>query len=368
MPRDYYDVLGVQKTASADEIKRAYRDLALKLHPDRNPSKEAGEKFREINEAYAVLGDPEKKKQYDAYGPAGFGQRYNEEEIFRNFDFNQVFREMGINIGGFGDSDLFGSFFGQGGRQGDVGQSILYRLDLTLEQIAHGSQQELTERHVKRCDNCKGGGAEPGSKTIKCPECNGRGQVAQVSNTFFGRMQTVTTCGRCRGKGKIYDKRCRVCGGKGGVVATEKINVTIPAGVTEGTRLRLEGMGDFGNDGNGDLFVEVHELRHSVFTREGDNIRANMRIPFYIAILGGRIVVPTLDGQRELTIDPGAQQGKQIVLKGAGIKKLRGSGAGDEIVTISIEIPKSLSQQQKELIEKFKSSEEGEGKKKFGFM
>ncbi len=371
MPRDYYEILGVPKDASSDEIKKAYRNLALQLHPDRNPSKEASERFKEVNEAYAVLGDPEKRKQYDAYGPAAFGQHYSQEEIFRNFDFDQIFRDMGVNfggIGGMGPNDIFGSFFGQGpSRRRDVGQSILYKMDLTLEQIAKGTQQDITIKHVKRCDNCKGTGAEPGSKTIKCPDCSGKGQVVTTSNTFFGRMQTVTTCGRCGGKGRIYDKKCRVCNGKGGVISTEKISVAIPAGVTEGMRLRLEGMGDYGAEGNGDLYVEVHELKHEVFIRDGDDIRTEAKVPFYTAVLGGRIVVPTLDGHRELTIDQGTQQGKRIVLKGAGIKRLRGGGVGDEIITVSIDIPKSITQQQKELIEKFRSSEE-EGKKRFGFL
>ncbi len=370
MPRDYYEVLGVPKNASADEIKKAYRNLALQLHPDRNPSKEASERFKEVNEAYAVLSDPEKRKQYDSYGPAGFSQHYSQEEIFRNFDFDQIFKDMGVNFGSMGmggPDDLFGGLFGQAARSRNAGQSILYRMNLTLEQIAKGTQQEITVRHVKKCSNCDGTGAEPGSRIVKCPECNGRGQVATVSNTFFGRMQTVTTCPRCGGRGKSYEKKCRVCSGKGGVVANEKLTVTIPAGLSEGTRLRLEGMGDYGIDGNGDLYVEVHEIKHSTFTREGDNILANVKVPFYTAILGGRITVPTLDGQKELTIDQGTQQGKQIVLKGAGIKKLRGSGYGDEIVTVSIEIPRSLTQQQRELMEKFSSSD-AEGKKRFGFI
>ena len=370
MPRDYYSLLGVPKSASADEIKQAYRKLALELHPDRNPSKEAQEKFKEVNEAYAVLGDPEKRKQYDAYGPAGFSQHYSQEEIFRNFDFEQIFKDMGINFGNMGmggTDDFFGSLFGGTARNRNVGQSILYKMDLTLEQIAKGTQQEISVRHVKMCGNCGGTGAEPGSKIVKCPECNGRGQVATVSNTFFGRMQTVTTCARCGGRGKSYEKRGRVCNGKGGVVLNDKLSVAIPAGVSEGTRLRLGGMGDYGSGGKGDLYVEVHEIKHSVFDREGDNIYANVKVPFYTAILGGRIIVPTLDGQKELTVDQGTQQGKQIVLKGAGIKRLRGNSSGDEIVTVNIDIPKSLTQQQRELIEKFSSSE-GDGRKRFGFI
>jgi molecular chaperone DnaJ len=368
MPADYYNTLGVAKNASPEEIKKAYRELALKFHPDRNKDKSSEEKFKEINEAYAVLSDPEKRRQYDSFGPAGFGQRYNQDEIFRNVNFEQIFKDMGINFGfGQGD-DIFGSFFGQQmGGQREVGQSILYKMDLNLAEVAKGTQREVMIRHQKRCDRCSGTGAEPGSKMIKCPDCSGTGRIAKTTNTFFGRMQTVTTCGRCGGKGKSYEKRCKTCNGRGGVIANEKIVVTIPAGVSEGTRLRLDGMGDFGADGNGDLFVEVHELKNSQFDREGDNIHTRVRIPFYMAILGGKVTVPTLDGDKEMTLEPGTQQGKSITLKGGGIKRLRGSGSGDEIVSIDIDLPKSLTQEQRDLMEKFRQSDQS-GKRKFGFL
>ncbi len=369
MARDYYEILGVSRNASPEEIKKAYRELALKFHPDRNPDKKATEIFKEANEAYAVLSDPEKRRQYDAYGPAGFGQRYSEEEIFRNFNFEQIFKDMGINFGfGQGGDEIFGSIFGQGmGRQRDVGQSILYKMDLSLNEIAKGTQKEIQIRHLKRCERCGGGGAEPGSKMGKCSACNGSGRVARTTNTFFGRMQTVTVCERCGGKGKTYEKRCKQCNGKGGAIASERIMVTIPAGVSEGMRLRLDGMGDYGADGNGDLFVEVHELKHDQFRREGDDVYVHVRIPFYTAILGGRITVPTLDGDKEITLEAATQQGKEITLRGGGIRRLRGAGSGDEIVTVDIDLPKVLSQEQRDLIEKFRQSDQI-GKKKFGFI
>ncbi len=368
MPDDYYKVLGVQKGASADEIKKAYRELALKYHPDRNPDKEATERFKEVNEAYAVLSDPEKRRQYDAYGPAGFGQKYSEEEIFRNFDFEQIFKDIGINFGFGSGGQPFGSFFEQGAaRQGGEGQSILYRMELPLDEIADGVQKEISVRHVKVCDRCKGSLAEPGTKVIRCPECGGTGRIVTTTNTFFGRMQSVAACRRCGGRGKSYEKRCRKCNGKGGVVDTERIMVTIPAGVYDGARLRLEGMGDYGPDGNGDLYVEIHERKHPVFAREGDNVHAQVRVPFYTAILGGRITVPTLHGEKEIAIEQGTQQGKSIILRGEGIRRLRGSGAGDEIITINIEIPGSLSGEQRELIERFRDRE-GSQRRKFGFV
>jgi molecular chaperone DnaJ len=357
MAKDYYDTLGVQKDASPEQIKKAYRELALKYHPDRNASKEAEAKFKEINEAYAVLGDAQKRQQYDTYGPSGFGQRFSEEEIFRNFNFNDIFREMGANFG-FG-GEMFGGMFGQGAVREDVGQSILYRMPLTLEELAHGTVKEISVRHQKACQRCSGNGAEPGSKVRKCPECNGTGQVVTVRNTFLGSMQTITVCGRCGGRGKSYEKRCRECGGRGTTLQNEKINVTVPAGVFNGARLRLEGMGDYGQGGAGDLYVEIEELKHKIFTREGDNVMADVKVPFYTAILGGSITIPTLNGNRDVTLEAGAQQGRRMVLKGDGIKRMRGPGSGDEIVTIHIDLPHSMSPEERSLIERFRQLRDG---------
>ncbi len=374
MTRDYYEVLGVQRDASLDDIKKAYRELALKLHPDRNKTKEAEEQFKEVNEAYAVLSDEQKRRKYDMVGPERFGQSYSEEEIFRNVNFDQIFRDLGINInfgfgGGFGDDDIMSGFFGNA-RRGEVGQSVLRRMELSLEEIARGTQKEISIRHVKRCERCAGTGGEPGSKLVRCQKCNGTGNVNTVRDTFFGRMQTVTVCDRCGGRGRLYDKKCRSCGGRGGVVATENVTVTIPAGIYNGARLRLAGMGDYGKDGSGDLLIEIIEQKHPQFQRDGDDIIATVSVPFYTAILGGTIAVPTLtDGAREMMLEPGTQQGRKIVIKGAGIRRLRGGGNGDEIAIINIEMPRSVNGEERSLLEKFRDLQGGgPGKKRFGVI
>ena len=369
MAEDYYSILGVPKTASTDDIKRAYRDLALKYHPDRNKTKEAEEKFKVINEAYAVLGDPEKRKQYDAYGPEQFGQRYSADDIFRGFNFEDIFRDLGINVG-FGNvgnfsssGDIFDMLFSQGfgtrSRGLDEGQSILYRMDVSLEDVANGAEKEVTLRHVKKCDRCNGTGAEPGSKIVKCDRCNGSGYITIVRNSMFGRMQTTTTCDKCGGTGKRYEKACRQCHGKGGVVGEDKVSVKIPAGVEDGMRLRLKGMGDYSTGVPGDLFIEVHVQRHKFFRREGNDIYAEVSIPFYVAALGGRVDAPTLRGTKSIDIQPGTQPDTKIVLDGEGLKSFRGGRQGDEVITVNVSLPKNLSREEEELMKRFRDLDSG---------
>ena len=370
---DYYSLLGVPKTATREEIKKAYRDLALKYHPDRNKDASAEEKFKKINEAYAVLSDETKRRQYDAYGPEQFGRQYSEQDIFRNFNFRDIFKDAGININmGDGDFDFFGNFFGQGQRNRDVGQSILFRMDLTLEEIARGAQKEINLRHRRKCNHCGGTGGEPGSKQSKCPKCDGSGRVTVITSSFLGRIQSVTTCDLCTGSGKMYDKRCKTCNGKGGVIGNDNINVTIPAGVKDGMRLKLDKMGDFGKDGSGDLFIEVHLLKHKIFERVNDNdIFTEVKIPFYKLILGGKATVPTLNGEKEISIDPGTDPGKDILLKGEGIKKFGSTSHGDEILRINVSIPKTMTSEEREAIERFRDAtenEKGDSKKRFGIF
>lgn len=368
MEKDYYGVLGIPKNATKEQVKEAYRKAVLKYHPDVNKDPSAEEKMRDLNEAYAVLGDDQKRTQYDTYGSTTFHQRFSEEDIFRGFDLNQIFREMGINSGFGFDTDMFGGFFNQQPNK-ELGQSILYKIDLTLEEVAKGTNKEVTIKHVRECDRCKGSGGEPGAKLSKCDHCNGSGYTNVTRSTMLGRINTITTCTHCGGRGKLYEKRCRSCGGNGGAVKSENVSVTIPAGMESGMRLRLARMGDYGKDGSGDLFIEVNELNHKVFTRSGDNILANVQIPFYTAMLGGEITVPTLGGSRKVAIEPGTPQGKQITLKNEGIRRLRGSGAGDEIITVNITIPKSLSHEETELVDKFRALHEGQDqKKKFGIF
>ncbi len=371
MADDYYEILGVQKAATTGEIKKAYRDLALKYHPDRNKDKDAEERFKKVNEAYAVLSNPEKRKSYDMYGAEGFQQRYSAEDIFRGTNFEDLFREMGINLG-FDTSGIFGSAFGQGfGQSMERGSDLLYGMEISLEEAANGTKKEVSIKHVKKCERCGGSGAEPGSRITKCPDCGGSGRVRHITNTIFGSMQTITTCQRCGGKGKSYDRKCRACGGSCGVIGIDKVEVSVPAGIRDQMRLRLEGLGDYGKDGSGDLYIEMKIAKHRYFTRKEDDIYVDVSVPFHTAALGGNIDVPTLSGKQTVTIEPGTQPNTQKVLHGAGIKHFRGSSRGDEVVNIKVEIPKSLSGEKKELMERFKALDSGkdsESKKKYGFF
>ena len=374
MAKDYYNILGVPKNASQAQIKEAYRKLVLKNHPDINKSDEAKTKMQDINEAYAVLGNEEKRKQYDTYGPEMFNRQFSQEDIFRGVNFEDIIRDMGLNInfGGFGSEDLFGSFFGGAKQNRDIGQSILYRMDLTLEEIARGTTKKITIKHLKKCSRCSGTGGEPGSKPVKCPRCKGSGYISRQQRSMFGSINTVTPCEDCGGAGKYYDKVCKTCSGKGGVLASENVEVAVPAGVTNGMRLRLEGMGDFGKDGNGDLYIEIRELEHRTFKRNGDSVMIDIRVPFYIAALGGTISIPTLlHGDKQLEIEKGTQQGKRIFLKDEGIRRFNGNAIGEEIAVVNIEVPKDLSKEEKELMEKLKELGEQHkdgSKKRFGLF
>jgi molecular chaperone DnaJ len=365
MAEDFYNTLGVSKSASQDEIKKAYRDLALAYHPDRNKSKEAEEKFKKINEAYAVLSDPEKRKQYDVMGSDMFNQRYSEEDIFRNFNFNDIFKEMGININFGNMSGMFSQ-----GMENDVGESILYRLSITLEEAATGTEKEISVRHLTECQRCKGTGAEPNSKIVTCNKCNGSGYMRSVTNTMFGRMERIIQCDRCGGSGKRYEQPCLKCRGKGTESKEEKIKVKIPYGIRNGMRLRLKGMGDFGKEGKGDLYVEVEIKKHKIFTREEDDIYTSIEIPFYKAILGGSIEVPSLTGIKTVNIQQGTQPNSKIVLRREGIHSMNSSSYGDEIVELKVNIPKSISEKEKEIIDEYRKLDESEAnkKKKFGIF
>jgi molecular chaperone DnaJ len=362
--QDYYDVLGIPKNASQDEVKKAYRKKALELHPDRNKDKVTEEKFKEVNEAYAVLGDPEKRSKYDAYGPEAFNQQYSEEDIFRGFNPNDIFRDL-FGAQGFENFSNFG--FGNSSFSGG-GNSVLYRMNISLRDAADGVEKEISLRHVAKCDRCNGEGAEPGSKIVKCSECRGTGRVRRTSNTIFGSMQVVTTCPECSGTGRTFEKRCRVCLGKGGYVRVEKIKVKIPAGVRDGMRLRLEGMGDYSRQGSGDLYIEIGVQEDRQFVREGDDIHAEVNVPFYTALLGGGIEVPTLKGSKAITLNRGTQQGARITLKNEGMRRFGSNSRGDEIITVNVEIPKSITSDEEELMKRFKDIHESAGKKKFGLF
>ncbi|MGC8676026.1 MAG: molecular chaperone DnaJ [Candidatus Micrarchaeia archaeon] len=367
MAKNYYDVLGVGRNATQDEIKRAYRELVMKYHPDVNKSPEAEAKMREINEAYAVLSDPNKKRQYDMLGSEQFSQQFTADDIFRGFDLGSVFRDLGLDFGPFsGFEDLFG-FESEHEAESRGGQDIIYQIDLTLEEAAKGAEKEIDIRHVKKCSRCNGTGVEPGYGYATCDKCGGTGRISAVRNTFFGRMQTIAVCDKCGGTGKVPEKKCSVCHGKGGVVGTDRIKVNIPAGVSEGMRLRLARMGDYMQGKAGDLYLEVHIAKDKIFERSGNDILVTVSIPFYTAALGGRIMVPTLNGNKEISIDPGTQPGTRIRLSGEGIKAFGSSRKGDEIVTINVEIPKSLSAAERKLLEDFRQAKEKDNKR-FGIF
>ncbi len=371
MAEDYYKVLGVAKDASQDEIKRAYRDLAMKLHPDKNKDKSTEEKFKTINEAYAVLGDSDKRKQYDAYGPEQFGRVYSQEDIFRDFDIGDVLRKMGIDFGFSpfgGGEDIFGSMFGFGNqRRGDLGNDILARIDVSLEQAARGTEKDISVRHVVHCDNCNGSGAEPDSKIVECSRCGGSGQLRTTRSGPFGIMQTISACPKCGGQGRSPSKVCRSCSGSGKRSAENRIKVTIPRGVDTGIRLRVRGMGDFGKDRTGDLYVDVNVMKDRRFRREGDSIHVDVRVPFYVAALGGRVSVPTLYGDKEITLEEGTQSDSTVTLKGQGMPRFNSSGVGDEIAKMVVEVPKHLTKEQREHLERL-AELDGNKKKKFGIF
>ncbi len=374
MPEDFYKVLGVPKNASQDQIKQAYRNLALKLHPDRNKEASAEEKFKKVNEAYAVLSDPQKRRQYDMMGSEAFSRKFSEEDIFRGFNFGDVqdiFSQMGVNINfGFGD-DFFGGQFSQG-REREVGQSILYPIAITLQEAAQGVEKEITLKRTAQCSRCGGSGGEPGSKRVKCPECDGQGYQKTVRNTILGRMQTVTTCPRCAGKGSSFERNCKECAGSGGQVKSEKLKINIPYGIMNKTRLRYPRMGDFGKDGYGDLYVEVDVKRDKSLMRDGDDIYTEVNVPFYKAILGGSVDVPTLFGTKQIKIEPGTQPNTKVMLKGEGMRRMNTGQKGDEIVEIKIDIPKHLSKDEQDLISEYKKLHEdddsGSKRKFFGIM
>lgn len=357
--RDYYEVLGVPRSASKDEIKGAYRKLAMQFHPDRNKDAGAEEKFKEISEAYAVLSDDAKKSTYDQYGHSGFDQRYSQEDIFRNANFDDIFREFGFGGGPF--EDVFSSMFGMGGgRRGEIGHDLRYDMEISLEEAAKGISKEVEYSHTIACRRCKGSGGEQGSGVKTCAKCGGRGQVQQIRNMGpFGRMVTASTCPSCRGKGQSFEKTCKECYGKGAIRKSEKLEIIVPAGVESGNRIRYRGMGEFGKDGSGDLYVIVGVREHPVFERDGEDLHMDMKISMVQAALGGEIEVPTLFGKVKMEMPAGTQPNEKFRLRGEGMPQARGRGKGDLYVRVRVEIPGKISQKQKELLKEF----EKEGKK-----
>ena len=354
--RDYYEVLGIEKGASADEIKKAYRKTALKYHPDRNPdNKEAEEKFKEAAEAYDVLSNPDKRARYDQYGHAGmdgagagfsgFGGGFSMEDIFSQF------------------GDIFGGGFGFGGggrarQRTNRGSDIRVRVSLTLEEIANGVTKKLKLNKSVTCDACGGSGAKDASSRVTCSNCNGQGYVMQVQNTFFGRMQSQTVCPVCGGQGTVIKDKCTKCAGEGCVKSSEVVEFNIPAGVAEGMMITVSGKGNAARQGgvNGDLLVVIEEQADPRFIRDGANLIHNLTIPVTTAILGGEVEVPTITGKAKINITQGTQAGKVLRLRGKGLPAINSygsyNGTGDLLVVVDIALPTSLNSEEKELVAK----------------
>jgi molecular chaperone DnaJ len=350
--RDYYDVLGVSRTASKEEIKDAYRKLAMQYHPDRNKAPDAEEKFKEISEAYAVLSDDEKKAQYDQLGHAGFDQRYTTEDIFRGTDFESIFREMGF---GFDLGDVFSFFFGgRGFRERAIrGRDLAYDLEITLEEAANGAEKDIEIERIEKCDICAGSGAAPNTSPKQCLRCNGAGKIQSTTRNAFGIFVRVVPCPTCGGRGKIIDTPCPNCRGSGLAERERKITVTIPRGIDEGYQLRLTGEGDIAPEAEfpGDLYVLIHVAPHQYFKRDEDDLLYNLTIGFAQAALGAEVSIPTLEGKTKVRIQPGTQPGEIIRLKGKGMPRFGRHGRGDINVRVDITVPKKLTPQQRTLLE-----------------
>jgi molecular chaperone DnaJ len=370
--RDYYEILGLKKGATLEEIKRAYKELAKKYHPDVSKEHEAEKKFKEINHAYSVLSDPEKKQNYDNHGEAYKGFEGYQQHGFgqgTDFDFEDIFNQFGFsNFSSFSDlGDLFGGRGARGGAGGrqkrDIGSNIKMELTITFEEAAFGVAKEISYERIERCEKCGGSGAE-GGQVKECPTCRGKGYEVRQQRTPFGVFQTQAVCHTCSGRGQISEKECKHCAGNGFLAKQTKLSVKIPAGVNTGNHLRLEGKGHEGKHGAGDLFVLIFVESHAIFKRDEEDIYAEIPISFTEAALGAKVDVPTLDGRAELKIPAGTQTGTIFRLKGKGIVRLNKQGEGDEFVKVIVETPKSVSKKQKELLEKLESEMQSAKKRK----
>lgn len=356
--RDYYEVLGVDKTADEATLKKAYRTLAKKYHPDMNPGdKEAEQKFKEINEAYGVLSDPEKRQKYDQFGHAAFDPSMGAGAGGAGFDGG---------FGGFDFGDIFSSFFGGGSggfssggqRQNaaipgdDIEQSVI----ISFEEAVTGCKKDISYNRIEACSECKGSGAAAGTTAETCSVCHGTGRVTVQQRTMMGIMQTQTTCQNCRGTGKVVKTPCRNCNGKGYVRLTKKLSVSIPAGIDNGQRISLRGQGDVGRNGgpNGDLIIRVNVRPHPIFEREGTTVYCEIPISFTEAALGAEVEVPTPTGStKKYTIPEGTQPGASFTIRGEGMPDVYNGKRGNLVFTVSVEVPRQLTQEQKDLLKKF---------------
>lgn len=346
-PRDYYEVLGVSKTASAEEVKRAYRNLARKFHPDVNKAADAADKFKEIQSAYDVLSDENKRRQYDRYGHEGMNGGSG----------------MDAGFGGFpgGVGDIFDIFFGAGTRPSASGPTVVRGddlredLELTLEEAAAGVEKTIRFQRMETCDTCTGSGSKPGTSADTCPQCHGTGQIRFSQSTLLGTFHSSQTCTRCRGMGKVISSPCGTCSGSGRVRKTRERTVKIPAGADSGMRMRLVGEGDAGERGGpaGDLYLVLYVQDHAVFERHGNDIFCEVPISFARAALGGTIEIPVLGGKEEFKIPEGTQSGHRFTLRGKGIPEVNGRGKGDQHLIVQVQVPTRLTAEQRELLKQF---------------
>ncbi len=362
--RDYYDVLGVAKSSSTEEIKKAYRKLAIKYHPDKNPDdKSAEEKFKEAAEAYEVLSNPEKKQRYDHYGHAGVGGASGGGYGGGGMNMEDIFSQFGDIFGGGGGSP-FESFFGGGGQQSRGGRRVAkgtnlrIKVKLTLEEIANGTEKKIKVNKQVTCKTCDGTGAKDRSSVSTCKTCGGSGAVRRVTNTILGQMQTTSTCPTCNGSGSQITSKCTSCHGEGIVRGEETITINIPAGVSDGMQLSMSGKGNAAPNGGipGDLIILIEEIPHETLKREGNNVVYDLHVSIVDAALGYSAEVPTIDGKAKIKIEPGTQSGKLLRLKGKGIPEVNSYHRGDEIIHVNIWTPKALSAEEREILEKLRDS------------
>jgi molecular chaperone DnaJ len=361
--RDYYEVLGVARGATQDEIKKAYRQMALKYHPDRNPGdKESEERFKEAAEAYDVLGDEQKRQRYNQFGHEGMRGAST-----RDFhDINDVFSQFGDIFGGSFSGSIFDEVFGDargrrrgGSHAGTPGSDLRMKLRLTLEEIATGIEKKIKLKRLKRCDTCNGSGAKQGSGKDTCTQCGGTGELRQVSRSMFGQFVNITTCPTCGGEGRIIRNPCNVCNGEGRVTGESTIKVNVPPGVAEGNYIPLQGQGNAGRRGGpaGDLMVEIEQEPHDYFIRNGDDLIYDLLISFPTAAMGGDVEIPTLTSKAKLSIDPGTPSGRMLRMRGRGIPHLNGYGSGDQLVRVNIWVPERLNTKEKELLRELTKTE-----------
>ncbi|MFT4153108.1 molecular chaperone DnaJ [Parafilimonas sp.] len=359
--RDYYEILSVTQTASGEEIKKAYRKVAMQYHPDRNPgNKEAEEKFKEAAEAYEVLSDADKRARYDRYGHAAFAPGSGGFSGSQNVNMEDIFSQFG-DI--FGD-DIFGSFFGGGRRSGSSrghgtrGSNLRIKLKLNYEEMANGVAKNIKVKKYVSCHTCNGSGAKDKSSIQTCSTCGGSGQVRKVTSTFLGQMQTVSTCPACNGEGSTITSKCAACKGEGRVYGEETVNINIPAGVQEGMQLSLSGKGNAGERGGmpGDLIVLVEEEAHKELQRDGLNVAYELHISFPDAVFGTNVEVPTIDGRAKIKIPPGTHSGKIFRLKGKGFPEVNGYGRGDQLIHVNVWTPQHITHEEKEMLNQLNSS------------